>query len=116
MNTTGVKATIAKGLTVGLIAGAFMLAAPAKASAQNWSVGVAVGSPYYHDDGRREYYEHAREEQAEAYARQQAYLQHEAWERHEARERHEAEERREAYGRYGYGYRDRDDHRDWDRR
>jgi hypothetical protein len=100
---------IAKGVTVGLLAGAFALAGPAKAQAQQWGVGVQFGSPYaapYYGDPR-DYY--ARE-RYEAYRRQQAWAQHEAW------------ERQQAYSRYAYGYRDHDrdrrdhdDHRDWDR-
>ncbi len=106
MKRTNVKAMVAKVMTVGLLAGAFVLAAPVKAEAQGWQVGVHLGGPaYYGDDGRREYWEHERQEE---FARQQAYLQHEAWERHE---REEQFERQRAYGYGGYGYRghDRDD-------
>jgi hypothetical protein len=44
MKITNVKAMVAKGVTVGLLAGAFALAAPAKAEAQ---VVVQVGYPHY---------------------------------------------------------------------
>ena len=44
MTSTKAKAMIAKGVTVGLLAGAFALAAPAKADAQ---VVVQVGYPHY---------------------------------------------------------------------
>jgi hypothetical protein len=44
MKITNVKAMVAKGVTVGLLAGAFVLAAPAKAQAQ---VVVQVGYPHY---------------------------------------------------------------------
>ncbi len=44
MKITNVKAMVAKGVTVGLLAGAFSLAAPAKAQAQ---VVVQVGYPHY---------------------------------------------------------------------
>jgi hypothetical protein len=44
MKITNVKAMVAKGVTVGLLAGAFALAAPAKAQAQ---VVVQVGYPHY---------------------------------------------------------------------
>jgi hypothetical protein len=54
MKITNVKAMVAKGVTVGLLAGAFVLAAPAKADAQRFVVGVQVGYPHY------EYYDHAR--------------------------------------------------------
>ena len=44
MKVTNVKAMVAKGVTVGLLAAAFVLAAPAKAQAQ---VVVQVGYPHY---------------------------------------------------------------------
>jgi hypothetical protein len=112
MKLTHVKAMVAKGMTVGLLAGAFMLAAPAKAHAQGFAVGIQVGNPSY-DYGRRDYYERIRYEQE----RRAAFLRQQEWERRQAFLRHEAWERQQAYGRYGYGYhgRDHDDHRDWDR-
>jgi hypothetical protein len=115
MKTANVKAMVAKVITVGVLAGAFVMVAPAKAQAQGWQVGVQLGAPvYYRDDRRGDYWRHERQEEFErqqAYARQQAYLQHEAWERHE---REEAYERQRAYGYGGYGFRgrDRDDHFD----
>jgi len=48
MKITNVKAMVAKGVTVGLLAGAVMLAAPAKADAQQFAVGVRVGYPGYY--------------------------------------------------------------------
>ena len=106
MTIRNVKAMIAKGVTVGVLAGAFALAAPAKADAQQFAVGVQFGAPYYGGD----YYARQRYEE---YWRQQAWIQH---------ERHEAWERQRDYDRYAYGYRDHDrdrrdhdDHRDWDR-
>jgi hypothetical protein len=120
MKLTSVKSIIAKGVTVGLLAGAVALAAPAKAQAQQFAVGVQFGSPGYGYDASNDYYARQRYEELcrerafaaqQAYARQQAWAQHEAW------------ERQQAYARYAYGYRDhdrdrrdRDDHRDWDRR
>jgi hypothetical protein len=104
-----------KGVTVGLVAGAVALAAPAKAQAQQFAVGVQFGSPVYGYDGPRDYYARQRYEELcrqrafaaqQAYARQQAWAQHEAWERHEAFEHRDRDRDR----------RDRDDHRDWDRR
>jgi hypothetical protein len=80
MKITNVKAMVAKGLTVGLLAGAFVLAAPAKADAQRVVVGVEVGYPH-NDYARRDYYDHARFEQER---------RHEEWVR--------------AHYRYGYGY------------
>jgi hypothetical protein len=121
MKTTSAKAMVAKVMTVGMLAGVVMLAAPAKAQAQV-VVGVQFGGgyPVYAYD-RRDYYERLRCEQArqaqiyaeqQAYARQQAWAQHEAWERHE---REEAWERQRAFGRYDdHGWRDRDDHHDRD--
>jgi hypothetical protein len=115
MKLTNVKAMVAKGMTAGLLASAFMLAAPAKAHAQGFAVGIQVGNPSY-DYGRRDYYERIRCEQE----RREAFLRQQEWERQQAFLRHEAWERQQAYGRYGYGYRghdwrDHDDHRDWDR-
>jgi hypothetical protein len=131
MKLTSVKALVAKSLTVGLLAGAFVLAAPAKANAQQFAVGVQFGSPGYGYDSPRDYYARQRYEELcrqrafeaqQAYARQQAWAQHEAWERHEAFERREAWERQQAFGRFGYergdrdrDRRDRDDHHNWDR-
>ena len=121
MKLTNVKAMVAKGLTVGLLAGAFVLAAPAKAEAQQFAIGVQFGAPVYngYNNGYNDYY-----------ARQRAYEAQRAWAQHEARERHEVWEHQRAYGYgngngygYGNGYgdhdrgrRDRDDHRDWNRR
>lgn len=84
MKLTNVKAMIAKAMTVGLLAGAVMLAAPAKADAQPVVVGVQVGYPQYGYG-----YDHFRFEQER---RREEFLRHEAWVR-----AHE-------YGRYNYGY------------
>ena len=112
MKLTSVKSMMAKGVTVGLLAGAIALAAPAKAEAQQFAVGVQFGSPAYGYVAPGDYYARQRYEE---YCRQQARLQHKAW------ERQQAWERQHAYNRYAYGYRDHDrrdhdDHRDWDRR
>jgi hypothetical protein len=126
MKSTNVKSMVAKVMTVGLLAGAVVLAAPAKAQAQI-AVGVQLGYPQYGYQ-QRGYYDHERQEaiaRHEAWERQQAYLQHEAWERQQAYLRHEEEEREQAYrvrgrddwgrGHEGWG-RDRDDRfRDRDR-
>jgi hypothetical protein len=129
MKLTNVKALIATSLTTGLLAGAFVLTAPAKANAQQFAVGVQFGSPSYGDgygyDSTRDYYARQRYEELcrqRAFAAQQAYARQLAWAQHEAWERHEARERQQAFGRFGYEYRGRDrdrggrdDHRDWDR-
>ncbi|HEY1995441.1 MAG TPA: hypothetical protein VGG81_13625 [Edaphobacter sp.] len=116
MKLTSVKSMVRKGVTVGLMAGAFALAAPAKAQAQQFAVGVQFGSPSYGYVAPGDYYARQRYEELcrqRAFAAQQAYARQQAWAQHEAFERHEA---------YGRGYdrdrdhRDRDDHRDWDRR
>jgi hypothetical protein len=62
MKITNAKAMVAKGVTVGLLAGAFVLAIPAKADAQQFAIRVQVGSPHY-DRPRRDYYDHLRFEQ-----------------------------------------------------
>lgn len=85
MKITKVKAMVAKGVTVGLLAGAFALAAPASADAQQFAVGVQVGYPHYTYYGP-DYYAHLRFEQERRHAE---------WVR-----THE-------YGRYYYGYRGR---------
>jgi len=115
MKLTSVKSMVMNSLTIGLVAGAVALAAPAKAQAQQFAVGVQFGSPAYGYDVPRDYYARQRYEELcrqRAFEAQQAYARHEAW------ERHEAFERQEAYGRFGYDRdrRDHDDHRDWDRR
>ena len=115
MKLTNAKSMLKKGLTVGLLAGAVALAPPAKAQAQQFAVGVQLGSPYYVPV--QPYYVGP-----DYYARQryEEYLRQQAWAQHEALERHEAWERQQAYDRYAYAYRDHDrrdhdDHRDWDR-
>jgi hypothetical protein len=81
MKITNVKAMVAKGVTVGLLAGAFVLAAPAKADAQQFA--VRVGYPHYYGP---DYYARLRFEQERRHAE---------WVR-----AHE-------FGRYHYGYRGR---------
>ncbi len=61
MKITNVKAMVAKGVTVGLLAGAFVLAAPA--NAQQLAV-VQVGYPHYGPD----YYARLRFEQERRHA------------------------------------------------
>ncbi|MBB5342222.1 hypothetical protein [Tunturibacter empetritectus] len=56
MKITNVKAMVAKGVTVGLLAGAFVLAAPAKADAQQFAVGVRAGYPAYYGYPAYRYY------------------------------------------------------------
>jgi len=95
MKLSNVKAIVAKAMTVGMLAGAFVLAAPTKAQAQGIGVRVQVGYPPY--GYSRDYYERLRWERErrdafrqQAWERQQAWLRHNAWERDH---------------RYGYGYR-----------
>ena len=106
MKLTSVKSMMAKGVTVGLLAGAIALAAPAKAEAQQFAVGVQFGSPAYGYVAPGDYYARQRYEE---YCRQQARLQHDAWVRQQAYNRH-------AYAYRDHDRRDHDDHRDWDRR
>jgi hypothetical protein len=84
MKITNVKAMVAKSVTVGLLAGAFVLAAPAKADAQRFVVGVQVGHPHY-DYVRHDYYDHVRFEQER---------RHEEWVRAHERDHYR-------YGYYG---------------
>jgi hypothetical protein len=107
MKLASVKSMLIKGVTVGLLAGAVVLTAPAKAEAQQFAVGVQFGAPGYGyyapgDSYARQRYEALCRERA--FEAQQAYARHEAWE----------------HGRFAYGdrdrdRRDRDDHRGWDR-
>jgi hypothetical protein len=109
MKLSSVKSMVRKGVTVGLVAGAVVLAAPPKAQAQQFAVGVQFGSPsfgYYNsgDNYARQRYEELCRQRA--FAAQQAYAPQQVWARHEAFERQEA-----------FAYRDRDrhdrdDHRD----
>ena len=75
MKLTKVKSMLVKGVTVGLLAGAVVMAAPAKANAAV-VVGVGFGAPYY---GRPGYYERLRIEEARRHA---------AWVRAHERERY----------------------------
>src|SRR5258708_38526566 len=113
MKVTSVKSMLIKGVTVGMVAGAVALAAPAKAQAQQFAVGVQFGSPAYGYYNPGDYYARQRYEELcreRAFAAQQAYARQQAWAQHEAFERHEAWDR----DRFGYGDRDRDrrDHDD----
>jgi hypothetical protein len=63
MKLANVKSMMMKGVTVGLLAGAVALAAPAKANAATFVIGV--GAPYY---GRPGYYERLRIEEARRHA------------------------------------------------
>jgi hypothetical protein len=73
MKSTNVKAIVAKVMTVGLLAGAFVMAAPAKADAQQFGTVVEVGYPHY-DYSRRDYVE---------FQRREAIRRHDEWVRHE---------------------------------
>jgi hypothetical protein len=64
MKLAKVKSMLAKGVTVGLLAVAVLMSAPAKANAQV-VVGVGFGAPYY---GRPGYYERLRIEEARRHA------------------------------------------------
>jgi enoyl-CoA hydratase/carnithine racemase len=106
MKLTSVKSMVMKGVTVSLVAGAIALAAPVKAQAQQFAVGVQFGSPSYGYSA--DYYARQRYEEL---CRQRAFAAQQAYAREQARAQHEAWERREAFER-----RDRDHRRDWDRR
>jgi hypothetical protein len=68
MTIPNVKAIVAKVMMVGLLAGAFALAAPTKAQAETF-VGVEVGYPH-NDFARRDYFE---------FQRREAFRRHEEW-------------------------------------
>jgi hypothetical protein len=63
MKLTNVKSMMIKGVTVGLLAVTVALAAPAKANAATFVIGV--GAPYYNRAG---YYERLRIEEARRHA------------------------------------------------
>jgi hypothetical protein len=67
MKFANVKSMVMKGVTVGLLAGAVALAAPAKANAEV-VVGIGFGAPYYPNYGRAAYYERLRIEEARRHA------------------------------------------------
>src|ERR1700759_1242759 len=76
MKLTNAKAMIAKGVTVGLLAGAGALAVPATAQAQQFAVGVQFGSPNYGYVAPADYYARQRYEalcRQRAFEAQQAY-------------------------------------------
>jgi hypothetical protein len=64
MKLANVSSMLVKSVTVGLLAGAVALAAPAKANAEV-VVGIGVRAPYY---GRAAYYERLRIEEARRHA------------------------------------------------
>jgi hypothetical protein len=102
MKSTSIKATVARMMTIGLLAGAFVVAAPTEAQAQV-SIGVQFGYPQY-DYNRRDYYDHLRWEQE----RREAFRRQEEFERQQAFLRRKAWERQRAYGGYGCGTSGRD--------
>ena len=107
MKLTSVKSMMAKGVTVGLLAGAIALAAPAKAEAQQFAVAVQFGSPAYGYVAPGDYYARQRYEEL---CRERAFAAQQAYAREQARAQHEAWEHRDRDRRF------RDDRRDWDRR
>ena len=121
MTSTNVKAMVAKMFTVGFLAAALVMMAPAKAQAQ-WSVGVRVGPASYYGQGYgrpvvvapapdygyygqgyygQGYYGQGYDGQGYDEDRREAFYRH---------ERHEREEREEHFDRDRYN---RDDHRDF---
>jgi hypothetical protein len=78
MKIANVKGMVAKGMMVVLAAGALMVASPAKAEAQQFAVGVQLGTPYYGRPGFE-------------FERRREFLRHEEWVR-----------AHRFYGRYGY--------------
>jgi hypothetical protein len=74
MKIANVKGMVAKAMAVGLAAGALMFAAPAKATAQGFAVGVQIGRPYYGYDR----FEFARRQE---FLRREEFRRHEEWQR-----------------------------------
>ena len=92
MKIANVKGMVVKGMMAVMVAGALLLAAPAKAEAQGFAVGVQVGYPRY-DFARRDHYDHLRFEQE----RRAAFIRQQEWERRQAFLRHQEFERRQAF-------------------
>jgi hypothetical protein len=67
MKITNVKAMVAKGIAVTLLAGAFAMVAPAKANAQEVAV-VRAGYPHYYGYYGPDYYARLRFEQERRHA------------------------------------------------
>jgi hypothetical protein len=80
MKGTSVKAMVAKVMTVGLLAGAVAMAAPAKAQAEQFVVNAQFGAPVRFD-ARHDYYERVRIEEARRaeFARLEAIRRHDEW-------------------------------------
>ena len=72
MKIANVKGMVVKGMMAVMVAGALLLAAPAKAEAQGFAVGVRVGGPYY---AHRNFEFERRQE----FLRREAFLRHEEW-------------------------------------
>jgi hypothetical protein len=96
------KSMVVKGMTAGLLAGAFLFAAPKKADAQQFAIGVQIGRPVVYPDyyARRDYYDRLRWEEArrDEIARREAFIRQQEWLRHEQRER------MHSYAPYPYRY------------
>jgi hypothetical protein len=80
-----IRKLVAKAMLAGMAAGAFMVAIPTKAQAQEIVVGVRAGAPFY---GPRAGFGFERREE---FARREAFLRHEEWLRAQR-----------FHGRYGY--------------
>ena len=99
MKATQVKSLVAKVMTAGVLAGALMFVTPAKAGAQQFSVGVQIGRPAVYPDyyARRDYYDRLRWEQARrAEIARREWIRRQEWLRHEHREH--------GYDAYDYRY------------
>jgi hypothetical protein len=95
MKIANVNSMVAKGMLATVVAGALMIASPAKANAEQFGVGVVVGYPH-RDFDRRDY-------DRRDFDRRQDFLRHEEWERRQAFLRHEEWERAHRF--YGRDYR-----------
>ena len=113
MKATQVKSLAAKVMTAGFLAGVLIFVGPAKAEAQQFSVGIQVGRPVVYPDyyARRDYYDHLRWEQArreeierEEWIRRQEWLRRQEWIRRHEWMRHERWEHKHRYESYPDGY------------
>jgi hypothetical protein len=96
MKIPNVKAMVAKAVTVGMVAGALMLAGPTKAQAQQFGFGVQFGGPRYVQPAPGFWARRAWER--EQIARREAAIRHEEWVR---AHRFEGRPHGGGYGYYG---------------
>jgi hypothetical protein len=96
-----VKGILTKVVVAGALAGAVLIAAPQKAEAQGFRIGVQIGHPGYYAPVAPVVYGPAYGYREDFHARQrrEEFLRHEAWERHERFEHRDFDRDRHFYRR-----------------